>query len=337
MRTMRFIVKRLVLIPLSLFVVISLAFVLIELMPGDPATTIAGSFASEEELQRIRQELGLDRPFAARYASYIGDVATGDLGTSFYSRRPIGQEIVERLPATLELIALSLAFAGLVGIVIGTVGAYFARRGPDRVARVVITATQSVPDFLLALLLIYFLFFVLRIAPPPIGRMGLGSGAIEHVTGFLLIDTLLAGDLGAFVTALKHLLLPVLALGLVYSAYLAKTARATMAGALSSQQVEFARACGLPERKVIRYAFLQARTPIITYLAILFGALVGGAAIVETIFSWQGVGQWALEAILKLDIPAIQGFIVAAGVVTIVLYLVLDIVVLLLDPRVSYE
>jgi peptide/nickel transport system permease protein len=197
---------------------------------------------------------------------------------------------------------------------------------------------QSVPDFLLALLLIYFLFFILGWAPAPLGRMGLaGSGEVEKVTGLLLVDTLLDGNVAAFTRALRHLMLPTLALGVVYSAYLGKTARATMANALASQQVEYARACGLPERQVIRYAFLEARTPIITYLTILFGALVGGAAIVETIFSWQGVGEWALVAMLNLDIPAIQGFIVVAGVTTILLYLALDVAVMLLDPRVRLD
>jgi peptide/nickel transport system permease protein len=150
----------------------------------------------------------------------------------------------------------------------------------------------------------------------------------------LLVDTLVAGDLNAFVLAGQHLLLPVLALGIVYAAYFGKTARSTMATALDSTQVEFARACGLSEWKVVYYAFLQARTPILTYGAILFGALIGGAAIIETIFSWPGAGSWALTAILSLDIPVIQGFILAAGFVTITVFLLLDVLILLLDPRV---
>jgi ABC-type dipeptide/oligopeptide/nickel transport system permease component len=204
------------------------------------------------------------------------------------------------------------------------------------VGRTAITAIQSVPDFLLALFLIYTLFFIAGIAPPPVGRMGLIRGDVERITGFLLIDSLVTGGFDAFVQAARQLMLPVLALGIFYSAYFAKTARSTLIEALRSDQVEFARACGLPERTVFRYALLQARTPILTYGAILLGALVGGAAIVEIIFSWQGVGQWALEAILQLDMPAIQGFIIAAGVITILVYLVLDIVVMWLDPRVEY-
>lgn len=333
-----FVLKRLAMIPVSIIVVITLSFGLVELLPGDPATAIAGNFASPAQIERIRDDLGLNRPLGVRYVTYLGDVLTGDFGRSFFSNRPIGGEIVDRLPATLELIGVSLSLAALIGLFLGITGAYFGRGLADRATKTGITIFQSVPDFLLALLLIYFLFFILGWAPSPLGRMGLaGSGGVEQITGLLLVDTLLAGNLEAFGRALHHLMLPALALGVVYSAYLGKTARATMANALGSQQVEFARACGLPERQVIRYALLEARTPIITYLTILFGALVGGAAIVETIFSWQGVGEWALVAMLNLDIPAIQGFIVVAGVTTILLYLALDVAVMLLDPRVSLD
>lgn len=336
-RTM-FVLKRLAMIPVSVVIVITLSFGLVELLPGDPATAIAGNFASPEQIEQIREDLGLNRSLVARYVSYLGDVIQGDFGQSFFSNQPIRTEIAKRLPATLELVGLSLALAAAIGVFLGVVGAYFGRGLPDRLTKTGITVFQSVPDFLLALLLIYFLFFILGWAPSPLGRMGLaGSGGVEQVSGLLLVDTLLDGNVEAFRRALRHLVLPTLALGIVYSAYLGKTARATMANALGSQQVEFARACGLPEHQVIRYAFLEARTPIITYMTILFGALLGGAAIVETIFSWQGVGEWALDAMLNLDIPAIQGFIVVAGVATILLYLALDVAVMLLDPRVRLD
>jgi peptide/nickel transport system permease protein len=332
----RFLATRLLAIPVSLLVIVTLTFGLVELMPGDPAVTIAGNFANPQEVARIRADLGLDRPLLERYGAYVGRVARGDLGTSYFSDRPVRSELGERLPATAELVVLALLVAGALGLAIGMLGAYFARRLPDRLARTVTTAFQSTPDFLLALLLIYLLFFVARIAPPPVGRSGLLDEGAPDVTGFLLIDAALTGSLAQVWQAIQQLMLPVLALGLVYSAYFAKVSRATMASALASAQVEFARACGLPERRVLGYAFTQARAPIVTYVAILFGSLLGGAAIVERIFSWQGVGQWGLDAVLKLDVPVIQGFVLAAGLVTIVVYLVLDLVVLLLDPRVSY-
>lgn len=336
-RLARFIARRLLILPASLLVIITLTFGLVELMPGDPAVTIAGNFASPVEIERIRTDLGLDRPLPERYVDYLGDVVQGDLGSSYFSGRSVLDELGRRLPATAELVLLSLGLAVLLGLTIGVVGAVFARRVPDHLSRGLTTALQAIPDFLLALVLIYLLFFVLGVAPPPVGRTGLGSEVAIPVTGFLLIDGALSGSPALFVDAVQALMLPVLSLGIVYSAYFAKTARATMATALASPQCEFARACGLPPRQVIGYAFAQARAPIITYVAILFGTLLGGAAIVERIFSWQGVGQWALDAVLTLDVPVIQGFVIAAGLVTILVYLVLDLVVALLDPRVTYD
>ncbi|MDH3307279.1 MAG: ABC transporter permease [Acidimicrobiia bacterium] len=337
MTLIKLIAKRLLMIPISMFVLITLTFLLLELMPGNPAVTIAGDFASEEEVASIEEELGLNDPLLERYVNYLGDVVTGDLGRSFFTERPVRDELLERVPATIELVILALIVASGIGLLLGTLGAYFRRQFYDRFSRGAVTLFQSTPDFLLALVLIYLFFFLWGLAPAPVGRLGLSGGSVDRVTGFLLIDTLIAGDFESFVNAAKHLLLPVAALGVVYAAYFAKTARSTMATALDSSQVEFARACGLSELKVVRYGLLQARTPILTYAAILFGALIGGAAIIERIFSWQGAGQWALEAILSLDIPVIQGFILAAGFLTIFVYLLLDVLVLVLDPRIRYE
>lgn len=337
MSVVKLIGKRLLVLPISILITITFTFLLVELMPGNPALTIVGSFGTEEEVARVEEELGLNDPITDRYVAYLSAASRGDLGRSFFTDRPVVEELRDRLPATIELVGLSIAFAALVGVSLGTVSAYFRRGWYDRVSRNIITFFQSVPDFLVALVLIFLLFYLARIAPAPVGRLGLGGGGFERITGFMLVDTLLQGRFDLFVRAIQQLFLPVLSLGLVYSAYFGKVARSSMGSALLSPQVEFARACGLRERTVVRYAFLAARTSVITFAAILFGALVGGAAIIETIFSWQGAGQWALEAILKLDIPIIQGFILVVGTLTILLYLVLDVIVLLLDPRVRYE
>ena len=332
-----FALRRILIIPLSLLIVVTVAFGLVALMPGDPAAEILGQFATPAETERIRRELGLDKPLPVRYVDYIAAVARGDLGTSFFSGRGIAAEIATYLPNTIELIVLSLGLATGLGLLVGTIGAYFRGQLPDRIGRVLITAFQSIPDFLLGLVLIFILFYLWRVVPPPVGRLSLVDARPVPITNFLLVDTLLRGDIALFASALKHAFLPVLTLGLVYSAYLAKTARATMAASLTSAQVEFARACGLPERQVLWYAFTTAMPPILTYGAILFGALVGGAAIVEIVFSWQGLGSWALTAILKRDVPAIQGFIIVAGLATLLVYLVLDLVVMVIDPRIRVD
>lgn len=337
MMLLKLVGRRLLLLPVSLLVLVTLTFGLVELIPGNPAVTVAGQFATPEEVAAIERDLGLDRSLPVRYVDYLGDAVQGDLGESFYTDQSVLSELGRRLPATVELVTLAVLVAGVLGLTLGTVGAYLRRTWYDRVSRSVVSVLQSIPDFVLALALVYLLFYLAGVAPAPVGRLGLGSEAAPDVTGFLLVDTLVAGRPGLFADALSHLMLPVLALGVVYAAFFAKVTRSTMVPALRSPQVEFARASGLAEWRVVYYAFLQARTPILTYGAILFGTLVGGAAIVETIFSWQGAGQWALDAILKVDIPAIQGFILAAGVITIFLYLMLDVLVRILDPRVRYE
>ena len=336
-RVVRYSLKRLAFFPLAMFGVITLAFALVNLTPGDPAEVIGGGLASPEQVDEIREELGLKDPLLQRYGSYLGDLAHGDLGVSFFTKRTVASEMRQRFPDTIELVAMSLALASVIGIVAGFIAGYFRGRLPDRLLRLFISATQSVPDFFLGLLLIFLLFFKLRWAPPPVGRLGLLDTPPPVVTDGLIMDSIIARDWELLRTALYHSILPVLALGIFYSAYIAKTARATLGPAFRSKQVEFARASGLSEWKVAGYAFRQARTPIITYGAILLAALIGGAAIVEIVFAWGGIGQWAIDRILKLDIPAIQGFILVTGLFTLVIYFALDILVAMLDPRVSLD
>jgi ABC-type dipeptide/oligopeptide/nickel transport system permease component len=330
----RLVGRRLLWLPVSLLVLVTASFLLIELLPGNPALVIAGPFADANEVARVEARLGLDRGPWERYSGYLSDVATGDLGESFYTGQAVLGELTSRLPATLELVVLALALAGCLGILLGGIGAYLRGTRWDSSIRGVVTIMQSTPDFLLALLLIFFGFYVLRWFPPPVGRMGLVGTPPEQITGFVLADSALRLDGGSFLTGLRHLVLPVVSLGVVYAAYFAKMARATMGVALDTEQVESARALGLPEWQVLRYAWLQARTPLLTYTAILLGALIGGAAIIETVFAWPGVGRWALTGILELDVPVIQGFVFAAGLLTVLIYLILDLLTLWLDPRI---
>lgn len=331
-----YVARRLLIIPLSLLAIATLAFGLVSLIPGDPASAIVGDFATPDQIEQIHRELGLDQPLPVRYVQYLQKTLRGDFGTSFFSKQPVAAELARFLPNTIELVVLSLAFAALLGLVVGGIGAYFHRRWPDWVASSAVAVIQSIPDFVLALVLIYVVFFLLRLAPAPVGRLALNDPTPPRITNFLIVDCLLSGNWALLGSVLRHAMLPVVTLGVVYSAYFAKTTRTTLAQALESPQVEFARACGLSEWQVVRYAFLAARTPILTYGAILFGTLVGGAAIVETVFSWRGVGQWALEAMLKVDVPIIQTFTLVAGLITLLVYLALDVLVALLDPRVSY-
>lgn len=329
--------RRLVFLPVALVVISTLAFLLVNVLPGNAAGVVAGPAASPEQIEKIEDRLGLNDPLTERYVDFVGDLVRWDLGRSFYTDRAITTEIGRFLPNTLELVVMSLVVAAVVGIGLGTIAAYTSGRLPDRIARFVVTVSQSIPDFFLALLLIYLFFYVMGVAPPPVGRLGLLETAPDRITGALLLDSLLAGEWATFRSALRHSALPVLTLGFYYASYFAKTTISALGPALESKQVEFARANGLSERTVLAYAFRQARTPILTYGGILLAALMGGAAIVETIFSWGGFGEWAIDSILQLDIPAVQGFIVVAGIGTLLVFLFLDLLVAALDPRVSYD
>lgn len=321
---------------MAIFIVVTLSFVIVNVIPSDPAHVKAGDLASPSVVAEIRHQLGLDRPFFTRYWDYLRGVLHGDLGRSYYSGRPVWSDIWLYLPSTIELIVFALIVAVLIGIAVGTVSALFWSRMPDRLARSFVTVTQAVPDFFLGLIFIFVFFSRLHWAPPPTGQLDIIDPTPPGVTHALMIDSLIHGDWAIFRSALSHAVLPVLALGIVYSAYFAKATRSALKRALDSHQVEFARACGLREREVLAYAFRAVRTPIMTYGGILFSGLVGGAAIVETVFSWNGIGQFEIDRILHFDIPEIQGFIMVAGLITLLVYLALDILVVLTDPRVSY-
>lgn len=334
--TAKFFIKRVLFLPVAMLVIISLAVVVVAVLPGDPARVIGGPLANAEQIAQINADLGLKDPLPQRYLAYMTGLAKGDLGTSYYSRQPVVMEILRRLPATLELVVMAMVVALLLGVTMGGLGAYFRSRLPDRLTKGIVTLAQSIPDFFLGLLLIYVFFFLLGWAPSPTGRLGFVDTPPPTVTHFLLVDSVIAREWSTLGSALGHMVLPVVTLGFVYSAYFAKTARNAIGKALRSPQVEFARAMGLPERQVLRYALVEARTPILTYGGILTAALIGGAAIVEIVFTWNGLGQWALDAILRLDVPAIQGFVIAAGFFTLLVFTLLDILVAFLDPRVSY-
>ncbi len=335
-RVARFFAIRIAVVPLSMLLIASVSFAIVNVLPGDPALQIAGDFATPEELERITEELGRSGPLADRYLAYLGSLTEGDLGRSYFSSEPIKDIIVRLLPNTMELMVLSLSIAVTVGLVLGGVMAYFEGKPLDRMGRGVVTFLQSVPDFILGLVLIYVLFAVLEWAPSPTGRLSLLERFPARVTGFLIVDSILARDWALLGSALKHAALPAMTLGLAYSTYIAKTTRNALSGALDSAQVEFARAIGLSEWTVFGYAFRASRTPILTYGAIVLGAMAGGAAIVESIFSWPGLGSWALDSMFTLDLPAIQGFILLTGTLTLFVYIVLDFIVMLTDPRVTY-
>jgi peptide/nickel transport system permease protein len=333
MRIVLFAVQRLALMVVSLFALLSLTFLLTALIPSNPARTVAGPIATDEQVAVIAHQLGLDRPLGVRYLDYLQALAHGDLGTSYFSKTTVASQIATYLPSTLELMVLGLIIAIVVGLLLGALSAVYHRRAADRVSLVVVGIIESMPSFVLGILLVYIFFTQLAVLPGPEGQLSIAASPPTKATGFTIIDAMLTGQPDLISDAVSHAVLPALTLGLVLSPVFARVGRVALREALESDYVKFARACGLPGHMVFGYAMRLARTPLLTYGALVFGLGIGGTAIIETIFNWNGLSQWAVAAMLKSDYPEVQGFILVAGSFTLIVYLLLDLIVTVLDPR----
>lgn len=327
-----FVARRLVFLLLVVFGVSLITFAISHLAPGDPARVIAGPRATAAQLAHVRHELGLDRPLPEQYLRYAGKVLHGDLGASTVTGQPILGELAARAPATLELMGLALIVAVAAGVPLGVWAALRKDGWADQLIRVGATAGVSIPAFWLAPLLIILFYGVLHWLP--------GSGRLDvdpphAVTGFMLIDSLLAGDLAAFADAAAHLALPVLTLALLDMGAVARLVRSQMIEVLQEDYVRTARANGLPERTVIlRYAVRNALIPLITVLGLSIAQMLYGSVIIESLFAWPGTGSYVVGAIFNLDLPVVMGFAIVASVAYVGVNLGVDILQMLLDPRI---
>jgi ABC-type dipeptide/oligopeptide/nickel transport system permease component len=329
----RFIIQRILYLVLQLIGVITITFFFVHLLPGNPAQALAGAGASPSSVAAIERELGLDKPLPEQYLIYVGNLLHGDLGTSIYTGHAVIADLNQRVPATLELVILSMTLVVGVGIPLGVYSGLQQKGVGSRSIFVYGMLTGAIPDFWVGIVLIYLLFFLLAWAPAPLGQFGIGEPPI-HRTGLFLIDSLLAGDVGAFVTTLQYLWLPVVTLVVSHMPNVVKQARASVVQVIRSEFIEFARASGLPERVVLRYMLRNALAPVVATVAIVAGFLFGGAVLVETVFSWGGVGQYAVQSISNSDYAPITGFVLVAALYMAVMYLVVDVVYALLDPRI---
>jgi peptide/nickel transport system permease protein len=330
-----FVLRRILLLPVSILMVIVISFFLIALIPQSTALSIAGEGASPQRIAQINHLLGLDKPLINQFGDYLDRLAHLNLGTSFYTGGSVRQEIWDRIPASAELILPGMILAIIMGTAIGSLAAAFAGRLPDKAERVYSTVLHSFPEFFLALLLLYLVFFKLGWAPAPTGRLDLGDPVPPHVTGFMTIDSALAGQWTTFKHACEHLILPTLVHGFAGSVLYARITRAALSESLNSKHVEFARAIGLPQSQIVRYSLLDVRTSLLTFIALGTATLVGGSAIIESIFNWNGIGQWGVTAMTNLDAPDIQGFVLVTGLFTLTVFVLLDVVTSILDPRIS--
>lgn len=337
MRTLRYALRRLILLIPVLLAAMFITFFLTRILPGNPIDRIAGPYMSEERREAMKRAAYLDRPFYEQFALYVRDVVRGDLGTSYTTSQPVMRDLFERFPATLEVVLYGMALAILLGVAAGMLGALTKDTLPDHLVRVFAVLGVSLPIFWLGMMLLFFFFYELRIAPAPLGRIPVAMSPPAHITGLYTIDALLTGNWQVFGAALRGLMLPVITIAFTAMAPIARMTRSSMIDAIESDYVRTATVLGLPGPLiVVQHAFKNALVPILTITAAVFGFALGGQVLVEYVFSWPGLGRYAYDAILASDFPAIQGFILLTTTVYVVIYLVVDILSAVIDPRIKY-
>ncbi len=332
------VLKRAALAIPSLIGVVIVTFLLTRALPGDPAAYFAGPAGTKEAIEQIRSRLGLDRPLHEQFVRYVKDLSRGDMGTALTTGQPVAADIRARLPASAELTLLGLVLSMLIAVPLGILAATRPNSLIDHACRVVATAGVSLPVFFTGLILVYVFYYILGWAPAPLGRLDVYFSTPPEVTGFYLIDSLIARDIETFRAALKQLVLPALTLGIFSLAPIARMTRASMLAVLASDFVRTARASGLaPSMVVITYAFRNAMLPVVTTLGMVFSFLLGANVLVEKVFAWPGIGSYAVEALIASDFAPVQGFVLTMAVMYVALNLIIDILYGFIDPRVRIE
>jgi peptide/nickel transport system permease protein len=330
--------RRLSLVIPTLLGVTIITFTLTYVLPGNPAVVKAGPLVSPEVVKELEKEMGLDQPAWVQYGRYISGVLRGDLGQSASTGRPVLQDFRQRLPATLELTLASLLIALVIGIPLGVQSAVHRDTAIDHVGRIVGVAGVAMPTFWTGLLGLYFFFYLLGVAPPPLGRLGSGIEPPTAITGLYVVDSLLTGNWKALGSSLHQLMLPAFTLGLSVMAPIARMVRSTMLEILESDYIKAAWAAGIPRRRVIYGdALANALIPVITILGIVFGFLMAGNAVVESVFAWPGIGNYAITSLMTKDSGPIQSFVLFVAVLYVVVNFVIDMVYGLIDPRIRLD
>jgi peptide/nickel transport system permease protein len=330
---LRFTVRRLLLLVPILIGLSLLVFVWVRALPGTPAESLLGERADAESIAEIRAQLGLDDPIYAQYWRYVQTITSGDLGTSIATRRPVTTEIRERLPATIELTIGAGLFAVLVGLPLGFFAAKRYGTTFDHASLVVSLIGISIPVFFLGLLLKYVFAYRLGLLPS-VGRQDVLIDA-EHPTNFYVLDGIVTGNWNAAWDAVKHLILPAIALGSIPLALIARITRASVLDVQNEDYVRTARAKGLPPGQVDRnHVFRNALLPISTVVGLQVGLLLSGAILTETVFAFPGIGTWLQQAIVNRDYPVLQGGILFVAIIVVVVNLLVDLSYGLLNPRI---
>ena len=332
----KYAVKRILMVIPVMIGVSIIVFSLMRVFSPDPAPIVLGQHATQASVTVWRHANGLDRPVVTQYLTYVAGALKGDLGVSYYSKSPVASEIGARFPATIELAVAAIVFASLFGILLGVLAAVKKNSVFDAASSLFALIGVSIPIFWLGILLIMFFSGFLHLLPSG-GRINVMLEP-AHMTGFYLIDAAIQGNWDAFQDALIHIILPALTLGMYSMAIITRMTRSAMLDTLGQDYIRTARAKGISEAKVIgKHALRNSLIPVTTVIGLQFGALLGGALLTESVFSWPGIGKFTVDCILKSDFPVVQGIVLLVAVIFVTINLVADLLYAFLDPRIKYS
>jgi ABC-type dipeptide/oligopeptide/nickel transport system permease component len=331
----RMILRRMLWVFPVAFGVVTLTFFMARVFNGDPTELYVPPEATDALRAQIRARLGLADPLPQQFIRYLGDLLRFDLGISFSTGQTVASDLWDRLPATLELGLIGLSLGIAVGIPLGVIAAVYRERWPDFLVRGVTLGGMALPQFWVGLVLISIFFVTLRVLPGPVGRLPIGVPLPPRFSGFLLIDTLLAGDPALWWQAVRQLTLPALTLGFSTASPIARVTRSAMVEAMQSDYIRTAIAMGHGRRVVwFRYCLRNALLPVVTLIGGVAGHIFAGAVLLESIFAWPGLGQYALQSIERSDFAALQGFVIYASLLYVLAFLIVDLLYMFIDPRI---
>jgi ABC-type dipeptide/oligopeptide/nickel transport system permease component len=328
------VIRRVLMMIPTLFGIVTITFILTHVLGGNPARQIAGQAAAPSTIAQISAEYGFNKPLIVQYGDYLNGIVHGSLGISIVTNQPVLHDLASRLPATLELVVLSIGIALLIGLPLGAYAARTGRGWVQAVIRAYTFVALAVPDFWLGLIAIYLLYFKLGWLPGPTGQVNPQGVVANTVTGAALIDSLLSGNGAAIGNAVTHLILPVGVLAILLTAPITRLMRSATVTVMESDFIRFGTSVGLGKARLWRYCVRAALPTVVTFTGTLFSLMIGGAVLIETVFSWGGAAQYAASAIERNDFAATQGFVLTCGVITMVVFLVVDLIQLRLDPRI---
>ncbi|MEP4196465.1 MAG: ABC transporter permease [Aliishimia sp.] len=333
----RLIIRRLVLMVFMLIGLMAIVFFIANIAPGDPARLAAGPDATNEMVEAIRLDRGLDEPLVMRFGYYLANLAQGDLGSSLLTRRPVLDDLARFFPATLELVLVSIGFAVLLGVPLGMLGAVYHNKLPDQTIRIIAISGVALPMFWLGLMLQWYLSLELDLFPLG-GRLGIMTPRPETITGLMTVDALLAGDFDIAREALWHMVLPGLALSFPALASIIRVNRAEMLETLDKDYILNARAQGIGSFRIVAaYALKNAILPTLAMIGLRFGWMLGGTVLVEGVFDYPGLGLYATKAAIRSDFDPIVAVTLVLGASFMVVNLLIDLAYAALDPRVRAQ